>query len=96
LDLQIGKSSWTTQKKKRRRDREDEAGGPKLRKLSSSVDEKTPTTEMAKAEVAKTAGVLGQQQTTISPTPTMKTANDIPKVATIGLGLGDYDSDEDD
>ncbi|KAK4942383.1 hypothetical protein LTR10_017830 [Elasticomyces elasticus] len=95
-DVQVGKSSWTTQKKKRRRDREDEAGGPKLRKLSSSVDEKMPTTEPVKTQNAAIAELSNKGETTVSTAPSTKPANDAPKAASAGLGLVGYDSDEDD
>ncbi|KIV78981.1 hypothetical protein PV11_06577 [Exophiala sideris] len=95
-DVQVGKSSWTTQKKKRRRDREDEAGGLKLRKLSSSVDEQTPTMEPAKNNNAATAELPKKGETRVSSVPSTKSANDVPQAASAGLGLAGYDSDEDD
>ena len=96
LGAPVVKNEWSTQKKRRRRDKDNEpASDNKLRRLSSSVGDKSVAAEATKNNNAEKAA---------SPEDAEQTAKDQIKTASttvalttnaVGLGLGDYPSDED-
>lgn len=96
-DTTAGKGSWGMQKKRRRRDRDDEAaGGLKVRKLSSSAEDETGTTEATKPPTMGAAKSPEKRETTVPTASKTDSTDDGPKTGTAVLGLIGYESDSDD
>jgi len=98
LGAPVVKNEWSTQKKRRRRDKDHEpASDNKLRRLSSSVGDKSMAAEATKSNNAEKAD--SSQVAKPTPKHQIKTASSTvaPTTTTnaVGLGLGDYSSDED-
>ncbi|KIX04678.1 uncharacterized protein Z518_05548 [Rhinocladiella mackenziei CBS 650.93] len=97
LGTPVGASTWTMKKKKRRRDQERVFGrDPKSRKLSASTDENPPPTDPSKTAFSQKASQPEIENGGRSEDFPSEPKKDPPKASTIGLGLGDYDSDKDD
>lgn len=94
LDDPVGGSSWTWKKKKRRREKGSESGGdPKLRKLSSSTHE-TPVTEPSSVTTSQHLNDTDVGRGTNRDEVTTISKEESVKANTVGLGLGDYDSED--
>jgi len=96
LGAPVVKNEWSTQKKRRRRDKDNEsASDNKLRRLSSSVGHKSVAAEAPKSNNAEKA--YSPEAAKQTPKDQNKTTSTTvaPTTNTVGLGLGDYPSDDD-